>query len=430
MNNSLRTAPPPRPSDTGPYKPISVLAVAALLVAVLNALLLIGFGIAALAAKRPFLSWAIVMLSLVAVGLSIAAKLQLSRAQGTRAGHKLATAALMLSLVFGLGYTAYWFAIDFSIRKQGQEVAERFLKLLGDSQPERAFMLTKEPLVQKSMPDDPDAIRKRFGNTDLNMFNRSEVSRLFRAWPSRIKWTYEGVHSWTETPMGFECELNYTIRVPEGVFPVGVTALGVDDPETGERFWQISFGSTGVRGALRQFTTLGKLIVDIQYRSLMYLKEWPPKFIAAGAAAAEPMIRIEGAVPPPEKRKLIAEELMDPNAVKVLPGGPTRPLGNATVLVGDGEVLVMHVLEISAPSVGSEVNALLAMRVQGDELVKEMRRLAGPDWDKQPVNLESEPELSRYQVKFEPFEINIRPSSPKTGPRPMIVEKLPIPSSN
>lgn len=427
MNNSLRAAPPPRPSETGPYKPISMLAVAALIVAIANALLLIGFGIAAVAAKRPFLSWSIVLLSLIAVGLSIAAKLQLNRAQGTKAGSKIATAALLLSLVFGLGYSAYWFAIDFSIRKQSQELADKWMRFLGDGQPERAFLLTKEPPVQKSMPDDPDAIRRRFGNTDLALFNRSEMARLFRAWPTRIKWTFEGVHSWSETALGFECELNYTVRVPEGVFPVGVTAVGVDDPDTGERFWQIGFGATGVRGSLRQFTTLGKLIVDLQYRSFLYLKSWHSEFIAAGAAAAEPMIRIEGAIPPPEKRKLIAEELMHPDAIQIHPGGPTRPLGNATVLVGEDGVYVMHVLEVSAPSVGNEITALLGMRVRGDELVKEMQRLAGPDWDKEPVNFSSEPELARYKYEFVPFEINIRPSTPKTGPRLLPVESTPIP---
>lgn len=428
MNNSLRTAPPPRPSETGPYKPISVLAVAALIVAILNALLLIGFAIAAFASKKAFLSWSIVLLSLVAVALSIMAKLQLSRSQGTRAGKKIADAALLLSLVFGLGYSAYWFAIDFSIRKQGQELADRFLKLLGDGEPERAFMLTKEPLVQKSMPDDPDTIRRRFGNTDLNQFNRSEVPRLFRAWHSRVKWDFEGAKPFEETALGFQCELNYVIRVPEGAFPVGVTVVAIDDPDTGVRDWQVAFGNTGVRGSLRQFTTLGKLIVDLQYRSFLFLKGWHAEFLSAGPKAAEPLLRIEGVVPPEDKRKALAEELMNPDAIQIHPGGPTRPLGNATVLVGDEGVIVQHVLTITAPTVGSEINALLSMRVRGDELVKEMQRLAGPDWDKEPINFSPEPELARFQYKLEPFMINIRPSAPKTGPRLLPVESTPSPT--
>ncbi len=422
MSDLMRTAPP---AEAAPYRPVSALAVAALIVAGLNALILIGFGIAALISHRPFLHWSVILLSAVAIGLSLTAKLRLARAQGTRAGGGLATAALLLSLIFGLGYLSYSFAIDFAIRKQGQEVAERFLKLVFDGEFERAFMMTMEPRIQRTMPDDPEAIRRRFGNTELNQFLRSELPRLARSWTGRSIRTFDGVRDWKDTPQGFECELNFTIRVPEGVFPAGVTTLAVDDPDTGQRSWQVLFGKTGLRQADRKLTTLGKLITDLQYHSFHYLREWHKEFIHNGPAAATKLIRIDGVMPPEAKRMEIAESLMQPEAVTLYPGGPLRPLGNATVMIQDDGITVSHVIEVTAMNVGSDLNSLLILRVRGDELVNEMKRLAGPGWENQPINTSQVPEATRFEFTFEPIEINIRPTTPRIGPRPISIQSTP-----
>ena len=422
MADSVRTAVPPTPVSPTAYKPISALAVAALLLGILTTLLLVGFGVAARIAHRPFLNPVVMLMAFVALGLAIAAKLQLARSQGTRAGDKVANAALLLSLVVGLGYAAYWFAIDFAIRKQSQEIAEKWIGYMMNGDVERAFRLTRDPGQQRTMSDDPETIRQRFGQTDLSLFNRSDLPRLLRSWKGRTEYSFEGVHNWEVTASGFEVELRYAFRFPEGIYGIGVTTLGIDDPDTGERTWQIVFGKSGARAQERQLTKLGKLVLELQYDSFYQLRNWYPQFRAAGPKAVEPLIRLDGAIPPEDKRAQIAKELMEEGAMNLNPGGPSRPLGYALVEVTDDGVYVTSVMEVTLPSVGKEINTLMRQRVRGDELVKEMLRLGGLDWRTQPPDPNPQPELPLYEHSYEPVEINIRPSGPKMGLRAVPVE--------
>jgi hypothetical protein len=234
--------------------------------------------------------------------------------------------------------------------------------------------------------------------------------------------SFEGVHSWDVMPQGYKAELNFLLRFPEGLYPTRVTALGSDDPDTGNRVWQIVFQETGVRQQERQWTTLGKLIIELQHHTYKQLHDWQMKFVAAGAKAAEPLIRLEGKVPPDDMRSKIAEEIVQPGALNIIPGGPTRPLGYAQLIITDNSVEITSVLEATLPSVGKELNTGLTQRVKGDALIKEMLRLAGPDWRQQPINTEQVAVLKPYQFELETVDINIRPSLPKPGPRTVTAE--------
>lgn len=415
--DSLRTAPPATPASAGVYKPISGLAVAALIAGIVTGLLLLAFGIAAMTSHRPFLNWFVLVLAFGALGLAIAAKIQLARSEGTRAGGKVASLALFLNLALALGYMAYWFAIDFSVRGQSRDVADQFLGFLENGEPERAFRLTREPSQQKTIPEDPETIRRRFGNTDLALFHRADLPRLFRTWKGRNKVLFNGVFSWDTAQTGFESELNYTLKTPEGQFPFHIATAGTDDPDTGNRGWQILFHKTGLMKEQRRFTTLGKLTIDLQYKNVQELKDWYLRFVTAGAKAAEPLIRVDGAVPPSQQRAQIAEELMQPHALNVYPGDPARPMGDPEILITDKEVLISNVVSVSAPTLGNEINALLTLRVKGDRLVNEMVRLAGPNWESEPLNTTPESELNKFDVEFETVELNIRVSGPKMTQR-------------
>lgn len=414
--DSLRTDAPSK-LDIGEYKPISGLAVAALIAGAVTGLLLLAFGIAAMASHRPFLNTFVLVLACVSLALAIAAKVQIARSQGTLAGSKVAGFALFLNLTLALGYLAYWFAIDFSVRSQSQDVAQRWLQYLDNGEPERAFRLTREPSQQKSMPDDPESIRRRFGNTDLAVFHRGDMPRLFRSWKGRNVVTFNGVHQWDAAQTGFEAELKYTLKTPEGQFPFHVATAGADDPDTGNRVWQVLFHKTGLMKEERRFTTLGKLSLELQFTAFQFLRDWPIRLITGGAKAAEPLIRIDGAIPPPEQRTKIAEELMMPGAINVYPGGPSRPMGDPEVFITDDGVFVSSVVEVSVPTIGNEINGLLTFKVKGDRLVKEMVRLNGPGWQNEPLNFSPNPELTNYEVEFEAVELNIRPSGPKSSSR-------------
>jgi len=348
LTSASASASPPEPAA---YRPISALAVAALLVGTLTALLLVGFCISAAATHRPFISPFMMLLAITSLGLAVAAKIQLARSQGTRAGSSLANFSLFLSLITSLGYMAYWFAIDLSVRQQSTAVAEKWLDYLQKNKPELAFRLTRDPGQQKSIPEEADAIRRRFGNVDLSLFTRSDIPRLFRTWPDQSEVSFDGVHNWETTGNGLQAELNFSLRFPEGIYPITVTTLGSDDPDTGSRVWQVSFHTTGLKKNEQRLTTLGKLIYELQFKSVRELKPSYDRFREGGAEKAESFIRLDGSLPPPDKRKQMAAELVQPDHVNLYPGAQMMAHAAPMVKISDQGVFVWNDLEVNLTSV-------------------------------------------------------------------------------
>jgi hypothetical protein len=168
------------------------------------------------------------------------------------------------------------------------------------------------------------------------------------------------------------------------------------------------------------------LALELQYKNVQELKDWYHRFVTAGAKAAEPLIRVDGAIPPPEQRHLLAEELMKPHAINIYPGDPSTPMGDPEIIITDKDVLISNAVEFSVPSIGNEpISGSLTLKVKGDRLVNEMIRLAGPGWQKEPLNTSPEYELPKFEVELEPVELNIRVTGPKVpmrrGPTEMLL---------
>src|SRR5437899_2246144 len=115
MADPTKPVPPEVRSDAeAGYRPLSALAVAALLVAGFGALVIAILGVAARASAKPVLYPAVLILPVAGVALALAAKWHIRRAEGTRVGAGLAGAALWLGILFGSGYAAYYFATEFA----------------------------------------------------------------------------------------------------------------------------------------------------------------------------------------------------------------------------------------------------------------------------------------------------------------------------
>src|SRR5438093_1247197 len=107
-------------ADPTPYVPVSWLAVAAFSVAGLFVVTLLALGGFAFVNKKPLLMGELLVLPVIAIVLSFAARRAIRNSEGTRTGEKLAANAWWLSVVFGLCYVAYLFAIDFAIRRDAR----------------------------------------------------------------------------------------------------------------------------------------------------------------------------------------------------------------------------------------------------------------------------------------------------------------------
>src|ERR1700737_4887733 len=90
-------------NSTAAYKPLSLLAVAGIALAIPYALFVLVGGVTALYAGSPFLlSGITVIVPLAAAILSLAALVRINRSEGVLGGGRLATWGLRISLLFGL----------------------------------------------------------------------------------------------------------------------------------------------------------------------------------------------------------------------------------------------------------------------------------------------------------------------------------------
>src|SRR5437879_3514558 len=122
------SSPAPTPAlastaDQTPYLPISWMAVAADTAAGLFLTALTALGIAAFWGKKPLIIPELLILPVIGGVLSFAARRMIRNSEGTRTGERQANAAWWTCVVVGLGYAAYLFAIDYSIRREARTEA-------------------------------------------------------------------------------------------------------------------------------------------------------------------------------------------------------------------------------------------------------------------------------------------------------------------
>jgi hypothetical protein len=421
MSDAPRTMPQPAPADAAVgYRPLAVSAIGAFAVAVLTAVIVTAIALASWAKGRAILSEPVVFLAVFGVVLSLIARWQIRRSEGTRAGLGLTRASIWLCVLFGLGYAAFLFGIGWAVRMQARELAaDKWFGYMAAGQPELAFRLTRDPAQQRSISENPDAIRRRFGATDMPGFNMSEVVRQYRTWKDKVSANWQGMKQMETTPAGYIVEMNYQLRSPEGRFDFEVVASCVDDPESGERGWQIVYPRTGLKG--KQLTRLGQLCDELKYECAhRFLTRWTGEFPNTPDPLA--IFRIDGKVPPQEQREKLASELKSPGVVNLMVGGPMMPTMPPTLRVDADGVRLLCYVELNLPSLKPDpIPAHVIVRVMNDNLVKEVIDLQKPGWEQQPtqprwdVQLKGVPDLKVV-------EVNARPGDPREGIQPRAVQ--------
>lgn len=241
-------------ADTTPYVPVSWTAVAAALVVVLFLLILLGGGYDALQKKRPLLQEWILILPLAAVVLCFAARRVVVNSEGTRTGTlygvDLITSSWWISLVVGLGYIAYLFAIDFAIRREATGEVDRWMAGILKGETGRAFYRTLEPGRRSGIrPDDEARLQAEFRDP-YTTFRQSDLLRLIERnpGPGACKFQLGGLREWVYKPAGIECKVSGVLDCPEGRFPVQfslkATEAGADAAAPG-RQWHIASTPNG-----------------------------------------------------------------------------------------------------------------------------------------------------------------------------------------
>lgn len=404
-------------ADAAAYRPVSAFAVAALALAILTTVTVVGFAIASKVSGRPILSWWVVLFAGVAFGLAFAASRQIRNSEGTMVGVGLANAAWWISLLTGAGYAAYLVGTDFAVRTQAEAVAGEYVKFLLEGQPEKAFRLTRDPAQQRTIsPDDAEGIRRRFGSGEYANFTRGELARLARTWGQQLKVEPMGAMGAEQTPNGYKVPLNFVLRSPEGQCEMTLATQGFDDPKAGERVWMINFGQSGTYPKSYRKTRLGRLLSELQGDGMRVMPRVWGKLADAGPTAIEPLIRIDGEVPPQARKQELAADLAKVGAMRFYQHDPTKQVyAQATIREGVPELLFSN---STTTSLGEGVQTELIARVKGDKLLRDFQRLSGSGWENEPILSpeDQNPILPNYPYELELVTLNLRPALPRDLP--------------
>jgi hypothetical protein len=241
------TRPPALQStaDTTPYVPVSWTAAAAATVATVFVLTLIALGYYAFKERKPLIEDWMLVFPVAGFVLCFAAKRMIQNSEGTRTGMlygvDLVTTAWWVSLLGGLGYVAYLFAIDFSIRNEAKAQVRDWADALKpqpdetgkkEFRPWLAFHRTLPPGARQGVSvTDEDTIRSRFRD-ELIAFEKTDLIRLAARNSGEGEFQFDlasgGMKEWSIRPGVIDCTVSATVTCPEGKFPVLVSLRGTE----------------------------------------------------------------------------------------------------------------------------------------------------------------------------------------------------------
>jgi hypothetical protein len=252
----------PRPVPAGPsaddpqaagYRPLSLLAVVGAGAAGLYAVVIIVGGVVAFFRGEPWLfhSWTAVF-PLAAAALSLLALVRIQRSEGTLAGEKLARWGLLLSVLVGLSYWAYYGATYFAITREADKAGQDFLKKVAEGKVYEAFRLGLPP--GERPPKDPpgvlrDQLEGRFGAVEggrspLSQFTQSELVRRMAADGPDTQVESLGVSEWEYTQGSYQAKILYRVTTPQGAQEVYLLLQGKEGKRSEGRQWHVVWNQT------------------------------------------------------------------------------------------------------------------------------------------------------------------------------------------
>ncbi len=256
----------PQPVERTDYKPLSGLALAAIIVASLYTLIAGLLVVVGLISGKPVVIKGLLVLAIVGLALAIAGRIAIQRSEGTRAGLGMTQVAWWLSILGGAGYAAYFLGTEVAIKQQSVDWAEQWFEALKQDDFPTAFVMSLAPPVRQGVdPSQEAGIEARFGGNrgTYTKFRNSPVIQFFkRNQPEDIGVDYQGQRAWRVDPNGYTVVQSFEILSPEGVSNYSVELQALESEELGERQWQIKPNPSLLDNLKR--TSYGRMIKELQ----------------------------------------------------------------------------------------------------------------------------------------------------------------------
>lgn len=227
------------------YAPLSGLAVVSALVGGGFVLALLVLGVISYRQGKSLQSSFLLLLPVVGLLTAFAARRSIRSSEGARTGIEYANAGWWLSVVGGLCFFAYLFAVDWSVRSECQRQfskwADEFIQAdpanPNDPAIRAAFVKTIPPQRQKSaLANDPKLFEAEFGPI-LAVFRQTNLLLIAARNRDTAKVVPLGLADWKQTDKEVVCDVTAKLTCAEGEFPITLSMLGAAGDKGRE--WQI-----------------------------------------------------------------------------------------------------------------------------------------------------------------------------------------------
>jgi hypothetical protein len=254
-------------SETG-YRPISGLALAALAVATIFALGISVLGLTAFFLEQAvFVGIWVVVFPIAGLVLAVSAQRRIRRSDGAIGGESVAGWAWWLSVLFGLGFVAFYFGTYLAARRQAEDFNARWFKAVQEDKLIDSFLMTLDPSHRKFYkPSDQGAIFQRYGLIPMSKgakpvlidYLHNDLVQLLREAGPHAQIRSLGVRDWVRYQNGFRMTETYEIATPTATLELLLVTLGSEGKDFEGRQWRISAGESKVTAL--GLTTLGQAV--------------------------------------------------------------------------------------------------------------------------------------------------------------------------
>jgi hypothetical protein len=230
-------------TDSPEYRPVSSLAVGALILGLIFSIILLGIIFFSVVSNRPTYVSGFLVIPLLGMLLAFFARLRIQQAEGVLSGSSVAAFAWWLCVLTGGGYGAYIFATGSAIKKQSDNFAVReYFEKLREKKVDEAFVRTLAGGRQGNFVPEASDFSARLENEyaqELQGFRTRESVNFFQRHGDLIKINLHGVRSWDYEKEGYTLINVYRFTSPEGIHETTVALTSSQVKDDPRRLWQI-----------------------------------------------------------------------------------------------------------------------------------------------------------------------------------------------
>jgi len=265
------------------YRPLSLWAIAGLVVGGLYALMVAVTGLMSLVKSTPLpLGMWTFIFPVAGLVLSLLGHVQIQQSEGTRAGAKLATWGAGLSALFGCVYLAYVAATYFAVKTQAEKFTQEWFDLIKRGEIDTAFIYTQEPGQRQGVdPKNLSSMEARFNTAEgprqggpLSQFRKSQMVRFIELGGVETSTESRGVVDWNYELGGYKFKLSYRMTTPIGFSDVIIAVHGKESPhkEFTGRQWSVLMTECAMESGSP--SPMGARALDLMQQARRFTDNW------------------------------------------------------------------------------------------------------------------------------------------------------------